>query len=315
VTTSGSVDFGHTRTQLIESALRKCGVLREGISATSDQLTTGALALNTVIKALQADGMPLWAIRESAVFPIHDVNTVTLGPSGGHAATTYVHTQLNGSHAASATAMTVDSTTGMSASDTIGIELDSGNIHWTTISGAPGSSTTLTLATGLATAAGDNSHVYTYTNKTVRPLKIIQAQRFDYTDSSETPVTILSRDEYLRIGNKTGEGNPNQIYYDPRITAGVLSFFPRFIDGNSTIKIWFQRPFEDMDAAGDTLDFPQEWESSIVWELAHALAMEHGVPERKMGMIQQKAMFERQQVLSFGQEEGSVYFVPEQWGR
>src|SRR3990167_1828371 len=105
---SGSVDFQHTRTQLVESALRKCGILREGVSASANQLTTGVLALNGILKALSTVGMPLWAIRESAVFPIHDVNTVTLGPSGGHAATTYVHTQLAAAGAASATAMTVD---------------------------------------------------------------------------------------------------------------------------------------------------------------------------------------------------------------
>src|SRR3990172_9780895 len=94
MTTSGSVDFGQTRTNLIEGALRKCGVLREGVSASANQLTTGALALNVWIKSPQADGMPLWAIKEGAVFPIHDISTVTLGPSGGHAATTYAHTQL-----------------------------------------------------------------------------------------------------------------------------------------------------------------------------------------------------------------------------
>src|SRR3990167_4355946 len=121
---SGSVDFQNTRTQLIESALRKCGVLREGVSASSNQLTTGALALNAIVKSLASVGMPLWAIRESAIFPIHDVNTVTLGPSGGHAATTYVHTQLAAAGAASATAMTVDSITDISASDQIGVELD-----------------------------------------------------------------------------------------------------------------------------------------------------------------------------------------------
>src|SRR3990167_2069906 len=122
MTTSGSVDFGKTRTQLIESALRKCGVLREGVSASANQLTTGALALNTIVKSLAVDGMPLWAIRESAIFPIHDVNTVVLGPSGGHAATTYVHTQLSAAAAAAATTITVDSITNISARDNFCVE-------------------------------------------------------------------------------------------------------------------------------------------------------------------------------------------------
>ena len=314
MTTSGSVDYGKTRTQIIESALRKCGVLREGVSASANQLTSGALALNDIVKALAVDGMPLWAIRESSVFPIHDTNTVILGPSGGHAATTYAATATTAAAAAAATTITVSSITGISASDQIGVELDSGNIFWTTVSGAP-SGSTVTLAAGLTTAAASDSRVYAYTNKTVRPLKIIQAQRFDYTDDTEIPINIVSRDEFMRISSKTTESPPNQIYYSLGVLTGTLNFYPRFINGNETIRIWFQRPFEDMDAAGDTLDFPQEYESCIVWELAAALAMEMGVPERKAGMIQQKAMLERTLVQQFGQEEGSIYFTYNSDGR
>ena len=310
--TSGSVDFAHTRTQLIESALRKCGVLREGISATADQLTVGALALNPILKALQTMGMPLWAIKEGAVFPINDVNTVSLGPSGGHAATTWAQTQLATAEALDSTSLGVDSITGFTNGDFIGIELDSGNMHWTTINGVP-AGTTIVITTGLATAAAVDRNVYGYTTKTVRPLKIIQAQRFNYNTSTttEVPVNIVSRDEFLRISSKTTEGQPNQIWYDPQLVRGILNFYPRFQNGDEIIKIYFQRPFEDMDAAGDTLDFPQEFENYIVWELAATLAPENGVPERKFGMILQKAAYEKSLVEAFGQEEGSIFLVPE----
>ena len=178
MTTSGSVDFSSTRSNLIEDALRKCGVLREGVSASANQLTTGARALNIWIKSPHTDGIPLWAIKEGAVLPIAGTSSVTLGPSGGHAATTWVHTQLASAGASGATSITVDSITGISASDNIGVELDDGTTHWTTVSGAP-SGTTVVLATGLASAAAVDSHVYTYTSKTVRPLKIVQASWFD----------------------------------------------------------------------------------------------------------------------------------------
>src|SRR3990167_1528011 len=313
MTTSGSVDFGKTRTQIIESALRKCGVLREGVSASANQLTSGALALNDIVKALAVDGMPLWAIRESAIFPIHDVNTVVLGPSGGHAATTYVHTQLSEASAASDTTLVVDSITGISASDQIGVELDSGNIFWTTVSGAP-SGSTITLAAGITTAAAVDSNIYTYTNKTVRPLKIIQAQRFNYTDDTEIPINIVSRDEFQRLSNKSEEGTPHTIYLDHGVLTSTLHFYPRFPNGDETIKIWFQRPFEDMDAATDNLDFPQEYEQLIIMTLALQLGLENGVPQRKLGMIGQLAEMERKRVGDFGMEEGSVYFTPNRTG-
>ena len=262
------------------------------------------------MKAAQTAGMPLWAIKEGAIFPINDISTVSLGPSGGHAATTWVTTYLNAAGASGATTITVKSITDILASDNIGVELDSGNMHWTTVSGAP-SGTTVTLAAGLASAAALNSRVYTYTTKTVRPLKVVQAESFDYTTSTSMPVNIVSRDEYMRISDKTVESDRvNQVYYDPQLTRGILNFYPRFLNGNSIIRIWFQRPFEDMDAAGDTLDFPQEWENFIVWELAATIGPEQGVPDRKQTILMQKAIYERGLVEGFGMEEGSVYLTP-----
>lgn len=64
MTTSGSTIFSMTRNQFIEAALRKLGVLAEGVSANSTQLSTGMEALNVAISMLQTTGMPLWARKE-----------------------------------------------------------------------------------------------------------------------------------------------------------------------------------------------------------------------------------------------------------
>lgn len=49
-----------TRNELIEAALRKIGVLAEGVSANATQLTTGQQAANLAIKHLQTKGMQAW---------------------------------------------------------------------------------------------------------------------------------------------------------------------------------------------------------------------------------------------------------------
>ena len=314
MTTSASVDYQSSRTNFIETALKLCGVLREGVSASANQLTDGAHALNIIMKSFQSHGMPLWAIRESVVFPNEAINTVTLGPSGGHAATTYAATYLTAAAASGATSLTVSSITGISASDQLGVELDNGNIDWTTVSGAP-SGSTVVAAVALTAAASANNRVYAYTTKTVKPLKIIQAALFNYDTDTSQPINIISRDEFMRLSDITVEGPPNQIYYIPGLMTGILNIYPRFPDGSSVIKIWFQRPFEDMDAAGDTADFPQEWENAITWELAAHLGMAYSVPVRKMNMIMAKAQAELMKVESFGMEEGSVYLTPNSSGR
>lgn len=53
-----------TRDQLVTTALRKCGALGDTETATAEQLAIGAIAVNSVLAAFVADGMPLWRIEQ-----------------------------------------------------------------------------------------------------------------------------------------------------------------------------------------------------------------------------------------------------------
>jgi hypothetical protein len=55
--------------------------------------------------------------------------------------------------------MVVDSITGVASGDIIGVALDTGLWHWTTVNGAP-SGSTIVLTAGLPSAAGDNNIVH-----------------------------------------------------------------------------------------------------------------------------------------------------------
>ena len=61
--TSGSTDFSVSRDDIIKRALRLIGALAQGETPTTNQTTEAAAALNGLVKAWQADGMPLWAIK------------------------------------------------------------------------------------------------------------------------------------------------------------------------------------------------------------------------------------------------------------
>lgn len=61
--TSGSTDFSVTRDDIISRALRLIGAIAQGESPTTEQLNEAAIALNGLVKAWQADGMPLWALK------------------------------------------------------------------------------------------------------------------------------------------------------------------------------------------------------------------------------------------------------------
>lgn len=79
MTTSSVYSYQLTRNQLIESALRKLGVLAEGQTPSTQNYADGMMALNTVIAQLRAVGMPLWARSEYTFTPTVSAYTIGVG--------------------------------------------------------------------------------------------------------------------------------------------------------------------------------------------------------------------------------------------
>lgn len=67
MSTSGSTNFSVSRDDIIKRSLRLLGVLAQGEDPTTDQVTEAAYALNNYVKALQTEGMPLWALKTSPI--------------------------------------------------------------------------------------------------------------------------------------------------------------------------------------------------------------------------------------------------------
>lgn len=147
-----------------------------------------------------------------------------------------------------------------------------------------------------------------------KPLKITQAILHDTQTKVDIPMRIITRDEYLRLGNKTTTGQPIQIYYDPQRDHGVLYVYP---PANSSavsykqIKFTYQKPFEDFDASTDNPDFPQEWYEALKYGLASRLAGEYGISMDDRRQLMQEAILIKNDALSFGTEEGSFWFTPD----
>lgn len=80
--TSGDTTWTLNRDQVITGALRKLGVLASGATPDSDQINDGAQALNAIIKAFHADGMPVWKIMDKTFTVTENDATYTIAPSG-----------------------------------------------------------------------------------------------------------------------------------------------------------------------------------------------------------------------------------------
>ena len=221
---SGSTDFTVTRNDLIEGALRICGVIAPGETPTSTMYTGASQALNMIVKAWQADGMPIWALAEHTLTLTTDTNSYTITP---------------------------------------------------------------------------------------KLLKVTQALNRNGTTNIDIPMRIVTRDEYNRLGNKTSPGNPIIVWANPGLDSTVVKVYPRPTSveaAANTVILTYQKEFSDFDASTDTPEFPKEFFDAIKFALANRLSYEYGMDVQDRKQLFEQAMLLKQDALSFGTEEGSIYF-------
>lgn len=84
MSTSNSYDFSSSRDSIISAAFRKIGALGDYETLDTEKLNVGIAAINPMIKALAAKGMPLWAISEQYINFSEWASSAsrTIGPGG-----------------------------------------------------------------------------------------------------------------------------------------------------------------------------------------------------------------------------------------
>jgi hypothetical protein len=273
---SGSYDFKVTQQDVINAALRVIfglGGKRPPTTNAQREQANGQQALNMMLKAWQARNVGLWKNAEIIVFLAEDEYSYDLGPTGDHAAESIVETEISTAGSETDTTLTVDSITGISDADNIGIELDDGSLQWTTVNGTPAAST-ITITAALTDDVAVDNNVYTYTTIIQRPLTITEGRLYR-DDGTETPLEIINRDEYMNLANKSSTGPANQVYYDPQLDNGKLYVWPACSDVAEYLKLTARLPVQDMEDSDHNFDFPQEWFEAIKLNLAYKLSPEY----------------------------------------
>lgn len=314
--TSGSIDFTVTRDQIIKDSLLLIGAVGAEESVDSSDQAIAARMLNMMIKDWHNKGVNLWRYQEGILF-LDTQNqasyTLASGSSGDDFTDSAVITTLGAAEAASQTELTVTSSTGMTASDYIGVVLDDGTLHETTIVSVD-NSTTITITSGLASAAASGNKVYTYTTKGNRPIRIDSVRWRDSSDL-DRELNEISRDEYFELPTKeTSNGDPSAFYYDPRrgnTQGGILYLWPRPNDLSGHLRVTYTRTIEDFDNATDNPDFPQEWLLTLVYGLAALLAPLYGKDQKlteSIGIIAEQKL---QDALDYDNQPESSFIVPD----
>lgn len=313
--TSNSFNFSVNRDVLIKDALIDIGAIAQEDTPSSPIIEHAARQLNLMLKAWQSKGLRMWKSRNATLLLQKDTQSYSIGFTGDHffLDSELVETEMRVAAIATDTIMEVDSTTGMAASDNIGVELDDGSMHFTTISSVTDSNT-LVLASAIP--AGDavaiDNNIYTYTTKAQRPLQIIEARIRDDTNF-DRPVKIISREEYLQYSDKATSGSIVSIYYDPQLTNGTLYVYAPESETVNTLKMVVQYPFEDMDATANDFDFPQEWLMAVKCNLSLVLAPSYGVQGTQLKTIAALADGYLDEAMGFDKENNtSILLQPEQ---
>jgi hypothetical protein len=309
VSTSGSVDYSQNRDQIITRALNVLDVVGVGFTASATQISHAANVLNMLIKSWQgqtdfARGLKVWARKRGYLFLQTGQHEYTL--PGDHWTNSYVTTTTTAAALSGAGTIDIASATGMTDGDYLGVELSTGALQWTTISGAP--STTLTLAASLIANVASGARVFAYTTRATRPLSLIAAVRRD-VNGTDTPMEMLrTATTYEAITLKSATGTPSLVFYEPSLPAGWLSLDTEPTDVTDVLRLTYVRPLEDVDASTDDLDYPQEWFRPLSMGLAREIAPDYGVQwDQQKEMIYKEALAIAQQA---NPEVSDAYFEP-----
>lgn len=151
---------------------------------------------------------------------------------------------------------------------------------------------------------------------TDKPLKVIQGfyRNIQSTPVIDTPVMIVSKQEYNVLGSKYSTGTANTIFYDSKKLNGLLYVYltpDTNAQTNLQLHIVAQMPLNDISLATDIPDFPNEWMNCLVWNLADQLSLEYGVPMNARQEIALRATTYKTQLSDWDIESSSTFFAPD----
>lgn len=314
--TSGSTDFSLSRDNLIKMAFQRLGVVAVGGTPSSAQVTEAALLLNAIVKSWNATfGIPLFALSYAYIFPAIDDNSIHLATDGDHATNAnddgLLITTLASDHSTSDSTIDLESVSNIADNNYIGIELDAGTIHWTQVNGAPAGNI-VTVDTGITSAAAEGNRVFSYQTRLPRPLRITHAYAHNIDTSIDTPIEIITPNEYLAYTSKLQDGGdyPLTLAYSVEQGRDAVHLWPCFHNFDYVVIIQYQSVIEDFDADVNTPDFPQEYYLAAVMELACQLAPQYGVDVNRQMWLRREADKHLEKVLENDYHEGSIYFEP-----
>jgi hypothetical protein len=328
VPTSGSFDYSRTAAQLITIALENVGVLAAGGSVASADTATCLTRLNLIAKAHSgtADfsrGLKNISRQRASLVLQKGQQTYLIGPASTDDRSSILmgHTTISADEAAAQTVISITSNTDttsypgttitMAASDIVGIELNDGTIHFSTISGTPAA--TMTIAAQLTAAASAGNNVFWFTARAQRMVLVETAVLRD-ENNKDTPLRIYRTVEEYEAGvaDKFADGDPTAILIEPLRLNTKVTLNSQPTDVSKRIVFTGLYPQEDYDNASGTDDiaFPQEALRFLGWELTFEIWETYQGQTPWPPSSEKKRTEARETYFNLNPEVSSAYFRP-----
>lgn len=323
--------FNISRDTIITAALRKLQVLELGTTPDASTLANAAQSLNIMIKSWQTQGIKLWTVKNYIIPLTATINAYTIGYSVVDTSTVTITIANPGvvtytNHGFITGTPIVFTTTGA-----LPTGLVAGTMYYIlTVLDANTFTLAATIGGTVITTTGAQSGVHTATvnvSTTVempttvtqsndKPLKVIQAwmRNISVTPNIDTPLQVLSRQEYNILGSKNSPGMINSIWYNPSTSWGtVTTYLTPDIATATNYQLYCvgQRPLGDITFGTDITDFPSEWMQALIWGLADELSLEYGCLENYRKEIGMKAQIYRSAMEDWDTETTPTFFTPD----
>lgn len=136
------------------------------------------------------------------------------------------------------------------------------------------------------------------------------------TDSSGSQYDLEEKSfyDFNNLPTSAGAGVPVSYYVQPTISGCTVAFWPLTSDtgtiSTKTMVVVYQKKFDGMFSATDTIDFPSYWLLGMMLKLATILAPESGLPLQDRTMLHAEAKEAVDAASDYGDEDGSLFIQP-----
>ena len=301
-----------TRNNIIEQALQKIGVISPDEQPRAGDVQSCAVQLDYMVKSWQGTGPHLWSLREGILFLQPGQQQYRLGTDSTDRCAAseldVVNTLTNADLVTGATQIDVVSEDGIAVNDYLGVLLNNGSLHWSTVA----SLSPLTINDALPSDADSGRVVWAYTDQVGKILRIPASRRnqgqVTGIDGQDVSMTDLGREDYYNLPEKDTRGTPTQYYYQPGIDDGQLRIWPTAQDSTIFLKFTYLRPIDVFDNSASAPDFPNEWLNALVYNLALEMMPNYGIDPNTVPSIPEAANRYLNMALNFDTGTGDIIF-------